>query len=202
MMKYKVFANEKYFCIAAHSARLVAKAPKWEINAFNFKDHTICTASYDAYVGSYKPDRTIEDLKKKATKCTRAGIPGWLFSYPDNSYALSDGETGLAFRGHLNKKKMARKGFVYAAEDHGIPKEAKEIWRCFLELRTQYGIPLEVYDDFADGERVYRLRSLSQIQGKLDPAMLELPKEYKPGSSVAFEFYSNIVNDAAQLMMP
>lgn len=199
-IRFKVCANDRLITISSGPARLVARAPKWDVHAFNKKDRSQFNISLRRFISLYPPLRRFELARRLGSKCSIAGVSGVRIVSRAQSASYSDAGSGLLFRESLKTRIVQKQVYVFAADEHGLTPEAKEIWRCFLELRTANAIPLEVYDEFVDGDRTYLLKTLSQRWDKLDLSLCDSPRNYKQVDSILSLFFSGHVNDMADLM--
>lgn len=197
---YTIYAANNVLRIdGSTGGSLIAKAPEWKVIVFHPEDRRMCSTPYSQWgAGRVTNSFNVERSGAKATGCTVAGIKALRYSFDLNREI--EQEDGGIFRS-TSKVQLLRTHLTIASDNHGLPKQAIEIWRRLFELQCKDAIPLEAFSDKRFGGTTFAFRTLSQSTETVPLKFFDCPVGFKEGGTPLSVFFGSCMEDAASLML-
>lgn len=202
---YTVYATPSAIRIdGATGGTMVAAAPDWTVYFFNKKDKTKNMATFKVWSGRYEtPPFRITRLRQHPAKTVIGGIAA--LSYTININKIGDSDDGFSslYQTKHSTELVKYRRVSIAENPDRIPQPVIDIWRSQTEIPTAGSLPLESYDVFASGRKVYNLKTISQSDITVEADFFEHKLDgYKKGGSAFVVFYGSETGAAAEMMLP
>jgi hypothetical protein len=183
--------------------RLVAKAPDWDVTVYNTIDKMIVRYTLDRWFKHIEdPQFPVENIGLKPKKTTVCGIPAGYYDFQINKPNDIDNGYGSLYRSTIKQEMVTIRRLVVAADISKLPRQAVEIWRIHDVIPVIGTLPLECYDQYKSGKKIYAIQTFSSKYTTVPADFFTVQaKGYKKGQAPFIVFYGQECGDVGEMML-
>lgn len=199
---YVIYAGPASIRIEGSSGgRIVARAPDWTVKVFNIKDKRACLVPYRDWILKVPGSSRISLVRQKPVKDSIAGISVMKYKFPVGGVSETDGGLSSLYKARVQKQFIKSRAISVAADNHNLPEQIVEIWRCTLESFARGSILIQVCEETSTGQQVKVLNTTAQKSVSVPSSMFDFPSGYKHAGGALSVFFGSEIEDAAKMLL-